>query len=48
MAQKAKQTIKMKVHKGTTIPGLTTTVKSNGGKAYAKTTIKAKIHRKKK
>jgi len=45
---KARQTIKMKVHKGTVeIPSLQTTVKGSGkGKSSAKTTLKAKIHKK--
>lgn len=45
---KARQTIKMKVHKGTVeIPSLQTSVSSSGkGKASAKTTVKAKIHKK--
>ncbi len=44
---KARQTIKMKVHKGNfEIPSLKTTVSNGKGKSSAKTTVKAKIHKK--
>lgn len=44
---KARQTIKIKVHKGSEIPKLASQVSVKGNNASAKTVIKAKVHKKK-
>jgi hypothetical protein len=44
---KIKQTARIKVHKGTEIPKLETLVSNKNGKSAARTTIKAKVHKKK-
>jgi len=42
-----RQTTKIKVHKGSSLPSLKTSASSKNGSAAVKTVVKAKVHKKK-